>query len=441
MKLNRKTIALLVAILCILAVVQAIPATFAGDSEYKENLSQARQYYEEGLYLLSIESYQKALAREESLPVELELTDAYFRAVENGEITHTYNITTYLNGLVEKYHNNHEIYDAILRFDIDQEDYQAAADILEAADKSRVTSDIITEAKQTLKTKYKSLYSVITDVKRSAQGTFVVKDADKYYIYDEDFKMLFDSGYDYVSVYINGYALAKKNGKTFLIDSKGVRQAYFDDDITSSTGFGSELFACKKSSKFSYYDMKGNEVFGSYDFAGRFKEGVAAVKTDKSWQVIDTEGKPVSEESFEDIKLGGSDECCSGGVIFAKKSGKYYMYDSSMNKICEDAFDDCDLFMDKNWLAAVKIDKKWGFVDVTGKTVIEAKYDTAKSFSYGLAAVTSGKECFFIDKNDEKIITGEFKEGSYFNKNGLCLIKSETFWQPIVRYYVEKDAK
>ena len=39
-------------------------------------------------------------------------------------------------------------------------------------------------------------------------------------------------------------------------------------------------------------------------------------------------------------------------------------------------------------LAMVRLDKKYGFIDKTGKEVIPIKYDDASSFSEGLASVS-----------------------------------------------------
>ena len=438
MKLNRKTIIVLIVVLMALALFVAIPATFSESNTYNKNLNDARKYAEDNLCVLAIESYKKALSEKDSLGVELELCEAYSNGVENGEITNKYSVISFFNDLISKYHKNYEVYDAALSFHLKREDYQSAANTVLEADKARISSEAITQAKSELKTKYKIQYAVLFEAKRSAQGTFVVKDSSLYYAYDENFQKVFDQGYEYLSSFINGYSLAKKNGKTFLLNNEGIRQAYFDDEITSATGVGSNMIACEKDKKYSYYSLEGEKLFGEYEFAGRFKDSIAPVRTGQGWQVIDESGHPVNDEVFEDIKLGGSDECCCGGVVFAKKSGKYYMYDSSLSKISDESFDDCDVFIEDGGLAAVKFGDKWGFIDSTGKIIIEADFDTAKSFSNGLAAVNKGKECFFIDKSGEKIIVGKFVEGNYFNENGLCMVKNETFWQPITRYYVEK---
>jgi hypothetical protein len=49
-------------------------------------------------------------------------------------------------------------------------------------------------------------------------------------------------------------------------------------------------------------------------------------------------------------------------------------------------------------LAAVKIGKKWGYIDKTGKVVIHPEFDDARNFSAGLAEVRIGERWILIDK-------------------------------------------
>ena len=54
-------------------------------------------------------------------------------------------------------------------------------------------------------------------------------------------------------------------------------------------------------------------------------------------------------------------------------------------------------------LVLVSYNKKWGYMDESGKLVIEAKYDKATSFSNGYATAQRGKEFFIIDKTGKEI--------------------------------------
>lgn len=49
-------------------------------------------------------------------------------------------------------------------------------------------------------------------------------------------------------------------------------------------------------------------------------------------------------------------------------------------------------------LFRVAVDQKWGFIDRTGKVVIEPQFDWAYDFSEGLAQVRRGRQCGYIDR-------------------------------------------
>lgn len=58
----------------------------------------------------------------------------------------------------------------------------------------------------------------------------------------------------------------------------------------------------------------------------------------------------------------------------------------------------------------MKIDEKWGFIDLTGKEIIPAKYSEAYPFDDGLALVKIREapsfitKCGFIDKTGKEVI-------------------------------------
>lgn len=54
-------------------------------------------------------------------------------------------------------------------------------------------------------------------------------------------------------------------------------------------------------------------------------------------------------------------------------------------------------------LAAVQQNDKWGFIDRTGKIVIAPQYDDAFGFSEGLANVQQNGEFFSINKQGERM--------------------------------------
>lgn len=75
-------------------------------------------------------------------------------------------------------------------------------------------------------------------------------------------------------------------------------------------------------------------------------------------------------------------------------------------------------------LCPVKINDKWGYIDYTGKLVIDTIYDDAYSFSEGLARVEKGEESWFIDKNGKKVISVE-EAITDFVCNRAAVVKNE----------------
>ena len=75
-----------------------------------------------------------------------------------------------------------------------------------------------------------------------------------------------------------------------------------------------------------------------------------------------------------------------------------------------------------------KSNGKWGFVDVhSGKVVIPHKYDGAKDFSEGLAAIKLNRRWGFIDETDKEFIPIMYKNVRSFKK-GLAAISLNGWW-------------
>lgn len=110
-----------------------------------------------------------------------------------------------------------------------------------------------------------------------------------------------------------------------------------------------------------------------------------------------------------------------------------YLIDKNENKIstvkgrCVDNFEGL-------WLT--RIDNKWGYVDKTGKWVIEPKYAKVYNFSEGLSAVREDSERFstwgFMDKNGQWIIKPSFSEVKPFSE-GLAATGLNGKWGYIDR--------
>jgi hypothetical protein len=77
-------------------------------------------------------------------------------------------------------------------------------------------------------------------------------------------------------------------------------------------------------------------------------------------------------------------------------------------------------------LAAVELNKKYGFIDRTGSIVIPFHFDYAYSFSEGLAQVTQAEKCGFINKTGHLVIPYQFNFPTNPFSGGLASVKVNT---------------
>ncbi|HWN41535.1 MAG TPA: WG repeat-containing protein, partial [Thermoanaerobaculia bacterium] len=78
---------------------------------------------------------------------------------------------------------------------------------------------------------------------------------------------------------------------------------------------------------------------------------------------------------------------------------------------------------------------KWGFIDDTGKFVINPQFDRAGNFSEGLASVLIGDRAGFVDREGKLVINPQYDAMSSFS-GGLALVVSEGRWA-----YIDKTGK
>ena len=205
---------------------------------------------------------------------------------------------------------------------------------------------------------YKSMFEGGTDGKRSLWGGDEVIEV----IVTPEFAEAVRQ-YDQLEPFSDGMAAVGKNGKWGYINHKG-----------------EEVIPCQYDNYYEYGE--GNEKSEmSFCASHPFCEGVAVVRLNEKWGIIDNKGNVIVEygkyESIGD---------CHDGMLLAQNEGKRYM----LNKNGEIAFDisgyeECKSFSEG--LCEVKKDGKYGYIDTNGNIVIPCKYTTANAFKEGKAIV------------------------------------------------------
>ena len=177
--------------------------------------------------------------------------------------------------------------------------------------------------------------------------------------------------------------------------------------------------------KWGYVNQKGEYVINpQFEDADFFRDGLArVVSSEGKVGFIDKNGKYVVEPKFKDATV------FSEGLAFVVPDGGY--------PVCIDKHGDTNFqfkFGESVWrfsdgLAAFEIKSgKEGFIDKTGKIVINPQFDEVRYFSEGLAAVRQDHLWGFIDKTGTIVIEPQFLVVSDF-KDGraFCIPKGKFY--------------
>ena len=274
----------------------------------------------------------------------------------------------------------------------------------------------------------------------------------------------------------------RSDGQFVLLDHNGITKSFTGIKAERVSDFSEGVAAVGINSitedgavvKLGFVDKDLNwRIPPRFTDCKNFAEGVAAVKIDDAWGFIDRNGKVVIGPRFQSASIFSEGLCevsistdkgiksgfidHSGNFEIAPKFERLYAHLEKKANLenGELVSDGLEVTMDgrplieylpafsvfKSGIAPVSVRGRIGFIDHSGKFVIEPKYVYASSFSEGLAIVSNdAKQKFGFIDNKGKVAIPEkfrfvlpFKSGlacgivgsqitskfSYFNRDGV----------------------
>ncbi len=230
---------------------------------------------------------------------------------------------------------------------------------------------------------------------------------------DENGKEIIPAKYNYAWSFNDGIARVRnKKMKYGFIDKTGKEVIPVKYDETKD--FSEGLAAVNFKNKCGFIDRTGKVIIPlKYDEVGYFSEGLAKVRfgavrggkyntlSGGKYGFIDKSGNEIIPFKYEDA--GDFSE----GFAYVRVGKKYHFIDKKENELGLLEYDDAGDFSEG--LARVRIgnyfDGKWGYIDTTGKRVIEVRFEEASDFYNGEARVKLNGQSMYIDKtgsNDEE---------------------------------------
>lgn len=245
-------------------------------------------------------------------------------------------------------------------------------------------------------------------------------------------KMIIKPQFVYAADFSEGLASISFDKKKWgFIDTTG--KVIIPPQFENVNNFSDGLAAFEVDDKHGFIDRTGKIVIEpTLYYAANFSEGLAQIMvkqpTDKEARTcfINTKGEIVIPCNFDDTFTSFSQ-----GYAFVGSGGLYGYINKTGKWVIEPQFARAESFSEG--LAAVQINGKWGYINMSGKIVIEPQFETITPFSAGLAAVrfffinTSGyKELSkygYIDRTGQVVIPHQFQVARKFSE-GLAVVSA-----------------
>lgn len=430
----KKTKLMTKAVLIFLMVFGVLSVFVSGgdqQGEYEAAIALAEDYMTHDAYQLAIAEYEKAIIIKDSEMLRAAVLNAYEKRYQESRKV----LTSYIasaESAVSAFPQNEEFYTILTKVYIRNDNYQLAYKKLKAAIDSGVNSENMLQLYAEVKYAFDTGWYSYSDIQPCVLGEYPVKNSDLWGYVDETGQGTVNTQYSFVSQPgENGIRIVIGDQK-LLIDGDGVTQGKLDFVPLQAGTYSEGFIAIHNGNSFGYYNSLGDYQFGEYEKASDFQNGQAVVCfANGKWSVIGSDGNIIRDTNFEDIVIAPDGSYCVNKVILAKENGRYRLYNEDFEVIGNFTCENVDILTETGIFAFEK-DGKWGYADCSGEVLIEAQFESAKSFSAGLGAVCQDGEWGFIDENGEVVIDYQFFGADYFNSEHNCFVKTTSAtWQMI----------
>lgn len=415
---------------------------YKGESgrQYKKYMESAQVLEEKGIYIDAVKKYESALkVKPGDYETAMKIVSLY------DELDDKNGFLSACNAAIKSDSSKAEPYLLSAKKSIEEGDNSSAYEVLKKAE----------ETLGNLDEKPDEALKEISDMIIKIKGEYVYLscDAEEYFglhytdkkgetlarvCYDEKYGLMNGSGSlvkkcEYEDIGLTGsdnLTPVKVNGEYYYIDGDGHKKIVTDRPASYIGVFSDQYAPVEINGTYGYIDKNMNEFHFEYEYAGPFENGVAAVKNEGKWGLISTSFDSKTDFVYEDILRDNYGFCAAFGVFFAKKDGKYNLYDLNGTEIAG-GFDDARMFASREPAAVCK-NGKWGYVSLEGEIVIEPEYSNAQSFNIGLAPVEVNGKWGCIDMINREIIEPTFKAMLPFSNEGVAYIEQDNIPQMII---------
>jgi hypothetical protein len=264
-----------------------------------------------------------------------------------------------------------------------------------------------------------------------AQNLYVIERKGQYGFSDRSGKEVIPPNYSAVKTFSEGLAAVYQDGKWGCINVDGKVEISFQ--FQEVEGFSNGLAAVRKE-QWGFINRNGKEaiLFRVLD-ARPFSEGLAPVKDHDGWLFIDDKGAPVSGlTGFDDAK------CFAEGLAPVQVGDKWRFITPKGVQSFPQEYNRAASFSDHLAVVQQKEDGKYGFIDRSGRYVVDPTFDDARPFAEGFAAGRVNKRWGYIGTSGESRIAKIFPFFAGDFAQGLAAVSSPVDGSAV---YVDADGR
>ena len=131
------------------------------------------------------------------------------------------------------------------------------------------------------------------------------------------------------------------------------------------------------------------------------------------WALADASGFLLTDYVYDNMSVM-FDEHFETVFFIMERDGHFGVIDKAGNEVAPAVYDEIDDEFEQH-VAAVRLGKKWGYIDEAGRLVIGPWFDEAFGFSEGLAPVRQGDKWGYIDHTGSFVIEPKYDDADYFD--------------------------
>lgn len=410
------------------ALAVRISADSARISNYQSAVSQARAKAEKGIYYYAKQDYLRAFS---IYAGEQDLFREFLDFLKNAEDG---SYREYLSIYLGKYPSDTEAHEKLIEIYYSEKNYKRVQELLNDAVQAGAKSEKLAEYWEDVRYKFAEVAGGYTEMTNFFGNQAIVERNDKKGLYMHGSGLILPARYDEISFLVNGAVAVKEGGDCYFADGGGHKSGVLSAPVDSLSILSNGFCAVSSGGKYGYTTsaLTVPEKL-PYEYASAFSEGVAGVKTGGKWGIVDSSGNYVAEPVFDEIFLTEFNTITSAGVIFAKRDGGYRMLNVSGSELTPETFDRVCGFHYSGQPAAVMTGGKWRFIQKDGQYLnIDIPFKEVKSFSGGLAPVSpDGVLWGYMDLTGKIVIEPQFADCGQFSEYGLAPVKKGEIWSMI----------